>query len=101
MRDLFGVCLPLLTCTVPNDSVHDIRCPVEVAEVLKWSFLVCSVPVAFDGVRTRVLVDAPGKSSRDAFEGKAPQRRPQKPLERGLEEVSKAVGGGYCRLQSH
>ena len=35
--------------------------PMEVAEVLKWSFLICSVPVAFNGVQTRVLVDAPGK----------------------------------------
>ena len=36
---------------------------MEVAEVLKGSFLICSVPVAFDGVQTGVLVDAPGKSS--------------------------------------
>ena len=31
---------------------------------------------------------------RGALEGKAPQGRPQK----RLEEVAKAVGGGYCRL---
>ena len=37
--------------------------------------------------------------ARDALEGKGPQRRPQKPLDRRLEEVAKAVGGGYCRLQ--
>ena len=37
--------------------------------------------------------------SRDALEGKAPQRQPQKPLDRPLEEVAKAAGGGYCRLQ--
>ena len=37
---------------------------MEVAEVLKWSFLICSVPVAFNGVQTSVLVDAPGKSTR-------------------------------------
>ena len=36
---------------------------------------------------------------RDALEGKGPQRRPQKRLDRRLEEVAKAVGGGYCRLQ--
>ena len=36
---------------------------------------------------------------RDALEGKAPQRRPQKPFDRRLEEVVKAVGGGYRRLQ--
>ena len=39
--------------------------PMEVAEVLKWSFLICSVPVAFNGVQTRVLViAAPGTASR-------------------------------------
>ena len=37
--------------------------------------------------------------ARDASEGKGPQRRPRKRLDRRLEEVSKAVGGGYCRLQ--
>ena len=37
--------------------------------------------------------------SRDALEWKGPQRRPQKRLGRRLEEVAKAVGGGYCRLQ--
>ena len=36
---------------------------------------------------------------RDVLEGKAPQRQPKKRLDRRLEEVSKAVGGGYCRLQ--
>ena len=36
---------------------------------------------------------------RDAFEGEGPQRRPQKRLDRRLEEVAKAVGGGYCRIQ--
>ena len=37
--------------------------------------------------------------TRDALEGKAPQRRPQERLDRRLEEVVKAVGGGYCQLQ--
>ena len=37
--------------------------------------------------------------SRGALEGKGPQRRPQKRLDRRLEEVAKAIGGGYCRLQ--
>ena len=32
-------------------------------------------------------------------EEKAPQRRPQQRLDRRLEEVAQAVGGGYCRLQ--
>ena len=36
---------------------------------------------------------------RDALEGKGPRRRSQKRLDRRLEEVAKAVGGGYCRLQ--
>ena len=36
---------------------------------------------------------------RDAVDGKGPQRRPQGRLDRRLEEVAKAVGGGYCRLQ--
>ena len=34
-------------------------------------------------------------TARDALEGEGPQRR----LGRRLEEVAKAVGGGYCRLQ--
>ena len=38
-------------------------------------------------------------SPRDALEGKGPWRRPQKRLDRRLEEVAKAVGGGYCRPQ--
>ena len=37
--------------------------------------------------------------TRDALEGKGPQRRPQKRIDRRLEEVAKAVGGGYCQLQ--
>ena len=34
----------------------------------------------------------------DALEGKGPQRRSQKQLDRRLEDIAKAVGGGYCRL---
>ena len=37
---------------------------------------------------------------RDALEGKGPQRRPQRPLDRRLEGVAKAVGGGYYRLNA-
>ena len=40
-----------------------------------------------------------GGGGRDALEGKGPQRRPQRQLDRRLEEVARAVGGGYCRLQ--
>ena len=36
---------------------------------------------------------------RGAVEGKGPQRWSQQRLGRRLEEVAKAVGGGYCRLQ--
>ena len=36
---------------------------------------------------------------RDAVEGKGPRRRPQKRLDRRLEEVAKAVWGGYGRFQ--
>ena len=48
---------------MPKDLVNYNWFPTEVADVLKWSSLICSVPVAFKGVWTRVLVDAPGKSS--------------------------------------
>ena len=44
-------------------------------------------------------VRAKRPSPGDALEGKAPQRRPQKRLDLRLEEVAKAVGGGYCWLQ--
>ena len=37
---------------------------------------------------------------RDALEGNRPQRRLQKRFDRRLEEATKAVGGGYCRLQT-
>ena len=40
----------------------------------------------------------PPLAPRDAVEGKGPQRRPQERSDRRLEEVAKAVGGGYCRL---
>ena len=36
---------------------------------------------------------------RDVLEGTGPQRRPQKRLDRRLQEVAKAVVGGYCPLQ--
>ena len=40
-----------------------------------------------------------GGGGRDALEGKGRQSRPLRRLGRRLEEVVKAVGGGYCRLQ--
>ena len=40
-----------------------------------------------------------GRGGRDALERKGPQTRPQRRLGRRLEEVAKAVGGSYCRLQ--
>ena len=54
------------------------------------------------GVCCGALADArvpPPPPPRDASGGKGPQRRPQRRLGRRLEEVAKAVGGGYCRLQ--
>ena len=39
-----------------------------------------------------------GGTPREAVQGKGPQRRPQRRLDRPLEEVAEAVGGGYCRL---
>ena len=54
---------------------------------------------AQDGAVCRVLHRGGWLGGRDAFEGKGPQRRPQRRLGRRLEEVAEAVGGGYCRLQ--
>ena len=48
---------------------------------------------------TVVWCNAPPPPPRDALEGKGPQRRPQKRFDWRLEEVAKAVGGGYCRLR--
>ena len=41
---------------------------------------------------------SPG-AGRDELEGKGPQKGAQQRLDRRLEEVAKAVGAGYCRLQ--
>ena len=46
-----------------------------------------------------VLCHPPPPPQRDPLEGKGPQRWPQRRLDRRLEEVAKAVRGGYCRLQ--
>ena len=46
-----------------------------------------------------VVLRHPPPPPTDALEGNAPQRRPQRRLGRRLEEVAKAVGSGYCRLQ--
>ena len=51
------------------------------------------------GVMGGWCVPPPPPPARDASEGKGPQRRPHRRLDRRLEEVAKAVGGGYCRLQ--
>ena len=62
----------------------------------------CSIAGAGTGMSVKGAQAAPGaegRLSRDALEGKGPQRRPQKRLDRRLEGVAKAVGGGYCRLQ--
>ena len=69
----------------------------------------CSVfyllpPLTHAGVHPTLICPSPHalpapSPPRDALEGKGPQRRPQKRLGRRLEEVAKAVGGGYCRLR--
>ena len=46
-----------------------------------------------------MALTALGLCALEGLEGKGPQRRPQERLDRQLEEVAKAVGGGYCRLQ--
>ena len=46
-----------------------------------------------------VLKTGGGGQGRDALEGKGPQSRPQKRLDRWLEEVAEVLGGGYCQLQ--
>ena len=40
-----------------------------------------------------------GRGGGGALEGKGPQRPQRRRLDRRLEEVAKAVRGGYCRLQ--
>ena len=52
-----------------------------------------------EGARGRACPHEEGVRAGDALEGKAPQRRPQRLLDRGLAEVAKGVGGGHCRLQ--
>ena len=42
---------------------------------------------------------APPPPPRDVLEGQGPRRQPHQRLDGRLEEVAKAVGGGYCRLQ--
>ena len=49
--------------------------------------------------RCRTAPSSPPPPPRGAVEGKGPQRWPQRRLDRRLEEVVEAVGGGYCRLQ--
>ena len=53
------------------------------------------VNLLYDGVQLPLYT----ATGRDALEGKGPQSRPQRRLGRRLEEVAKAVGGGYCWLQ--
>ena len=58
----------------------------------------CKSVWVYAGKKVRAVVGG-GVRGRDALEGNGPQRRPQKRLDRRLEEVSKAVRGDYCRLQ--
>ena len=50
-------------------------------------------------LETRKKVAKASPTTRGPLEGKGPQRQPQRRLDRQLEEVAKAVGGGYCRFQ--
>ena len=56
--------------------------------LLGWGYMTCSLDKAFVGQKGGGVLD-----------GKGPHGRPQKRLDRRLEEVVKAVGGGFCRFQ--
>ena len=47
----------------------------------------------------RVVQHPLGPCCQGCIKREGPQRRPQKRLDRRLEEVAKAVAGGCCRLQ--
>ena len=65
---------------------------------LSWAIQDPSRPPVRPSVWSCPACSAPSLP-RDALEGMGPQRRPQKRVDRRLEEVAKAVGGRYCRLQ--
>ena len=63
--------------------------------VLRLGSSICGSPALTDmGLRS-----AEGPGGRDVFKGLGPRRRFQTRFGRRLEEVAKAVRGGYCRLQ--
>ena len=76
------------------------RSPSTVAELTLMRSLLPMGPLGSKIVRMGSGIDLLRADSRgrDALERKGPQRRPQKRLGRRLEEIAKAVGGGYCRL---
>ena len=75
-------------CKSNNESTHESESDRHMVRGLWWG----------ETRGTAKRRDARG-FGRDALEGKGPQRPPQRRLGRRLEEVAKAVGGGYCRLQ--
>ena len=93
-----GLCgAPLLArrCSCADNRVGDKGCQAFCA-ALKMNTTLTSI-----GLASMTVPPPPPPSllSRVALEGKGPQRRPQWRLDRRLEEVATAVGGGYCRLQ--
>ena len=56
-------------------------------------------PTAAECTAVELPLAPPPPSPRQALEGKGPQGRPQRRLDRRLEEVDQAVVGGYCWLQ--
>ena len=51
-----------------------------------------------EGIGGALATPTHHRTPKNAVEGNGPERRPQRRLDRQLEEVAKAVGGGYCRL---
>ena len=59
----------------------------------------CRPPSPLSGTAEPPALHGVGPRGRDPLEGKGPHRLPQKRVDKRLEEVAKAVGGNYCRLQ--
>ena len=77
--------------------------PLSISRTRRWAAMIGArtlvrhtTPKGAAGIRRHPRKPHP---PRDVLQGKGPQRRPQRRLGRRLEEGTKAVGGGYCRLQ--
>ena len=77
---------------------HSLRHNLVPMTLTHWALEVPSQLFMFTTIAPNLQV-RPGPGARDAFEGRAPQRRHRRRLDRRLGAVAKAVGGGYCRLQ--